>query len=256
VVVFLAHHGFPASADGILAEFAGSAQRACFCTCEEKFSLSPAISSNFFGMKLRGSSRWLVILAIAAIPFALAWRVDNRQRGAMAHTAAEKIVLTGLPNAGKVSDFLYRGAQPRGAGFQELKRLGVSIVVDLRSSTDQQGSEQRVVESLGIRHVAIPTNGWLGPTDQQVATFLKLLRDNAGKKAFVHCYFGDDRTGAMVAAYRMAEQRWTADQAYNEMREFHFHTYLVVIGHYVKNFPATFATGPAFASLRTAAPAN
>jgi len=159
--------------------------------------------------------------------------------------------MPGIPNAGIVSDSLYRGAQPRDAAYKELQRLGISIVIDLRSSASEQVDEQRAVESLGMRHIAIPTSGFFGPTDDQVAMFLNLLRGSQGKKTFVHCYFGDDRTGVMVAAYRMAEQHWTADQAYNEMRVFHFHRHLIFMGHYVKSFPANFVVGPAFASLRT-----
>jgi hypothetical protein len=49
----------------------------------------------------------------------------------------------------------------------------------------------------------------------------------------------------------MAEQHWTANQAYNEMRVFHFHLHLIFMGHYVKSFPADFAVGPAFTPLRT-----
>jgi len=46
------------------------------------------------------------------------------------------------------------------------------------------------------------------------------------------------------------EQHWTPDQAYNEMRFFHFHTYLILMGHYVKSFPFNFAIDPAFSALR------
>jgi tyrosine-protein phosphatase SIW14 len=214
-------------------------------------------------MKSRSYLRLILILALAAILCALAWRIYRAHEDAIAESydrtvsaLGEKLDLPGVPNAGKVSDSLYRGAQPRDAGYQQLQRLGVSIVVDLRSTGSAQAAEQHAVESLGMRHVSIPTNGFSGPADNEVATFLQLLRDNPGKKIFVHCYFGDDRTGVMVAAYRMAEQHWTADQAYNEMRVFHFHSYLILMGHYVKVFPANYAIGPAFVPLRSAAPRN
>ncbi len=203
------------------------------------------------------------ILALAALLCVLALRIYSAHEDAVnasyAKTItglAEKLAVPGIPNAGRVSDLLYRGAQPRDAGYQQLQRLGVSIVVDLRTSPSVQAAEQRAVESLGMRHVAIPTSGFFGPTDNQVAAFLQLLRDNPGKKTFVHCYFGDDRTGVMVAAYRIAEQHWTVDQAYNEMRVFHFHRHLIFLGHYVKYFPGNFMTSPAFASLRNSAAAK
>ena len=170
-------------------------------------------------------------------------------------TFGEKLKVRGIPNAGKVSDTLYRGAQPRAAGYQRLKDLGVSIVVDLRN-TGSKSPEKNLVESLGMRYVSIPTSAYLGPSDNQVARFLQLRRDNPNDRIFVHCYFGDDRTGVMIATYRMAEQHWTADQAYNEMRFFHFHTYLILMGHYVKAFPFNFAISPAFSAVRTPNPAS
>jgi tyrosine-protein phosphatase SIW14 len=170
-------------------------------------------------------------------------------------TFGEKLKVQGVPNAGKVGDTLYRGAQPRDLGYQQLKDLGVSIVVDLRN-TEPKSPERIIVEGFGMRYVGLPTSAFFGPTDNEVATFLKLIRDNPKQKIFVHCYFGDDRTGVMIAAYRMAEQHWTADQAYNEMRFFHFHTYLILMGHYVKDFPATFAISPAFMAIRDPNPAS
>jgi tyrosine-protein phosphatase SIW14 len=164
-------------------------------------------------------------------------------------TFGEKLKVRGVPNAGKVGERLYRGAQPRALGYQQLKDLGVNIVVDLRN-TGPKSPERGTVETLGMRYVSIATSAFFGPTDDEVATFLKLIRDNPQQKIFVHCYFGDDRTGVMIATYRMADQHWSASQAYNEMRFFHFHTYLVLMGHYVKAFPANFEISPAFAEIR------
>jgi len=169
--------------------------------------------------------------------------------------AVQRLQITGVENAGKISDFLYRGAQPRGAGYEELKRLGVSIVVDLRNSKPVKSDggetrEQVKVEAAGMRYVKISTSAFFGPTESQVATFLQLLRDNEQQKVFVHCYFGDDRTGVMVATYRIAMDHWTSDEAYNEMRAYHFHKHLILMGHFVKLFPAEFALSPVFATLR------
>ncbi|MBV9886673.1 MAG: tyrosine-protein phosphatase [Acidobacteria bacterium] len=169
--------------------------------------------------------------------------------------AVQRMQIKGVENAGKISDFLYRGAQPRGEGFQELRNLGVAIVVDLRNSkpVKNEGGETREqlrVERAGMRYVEIPTSAFFGPTESQVATFLQLLHDNEKQKVFVHCYFGDDRTGVMVATYRIAVDHWTSDEAYNEMRAYHFHKHLILMGHFVKLFPAQFALSPIFATLR------
>jgi protein tyrosine phosphatase (PTP) superfamily phosphohydrolase (DUF442 family) len=166
-------------------------------------------------------------------------------------TIARKLAVSGLPNLGEVSSTLYRGAQPTQEGFQKLAEMGVGIVVDLRER-GREVERQQVVK-LGMRYVAIP---WycFHPEDKDLARFLRLLRDNRGKKVFVHCQTGDDRTGMMIAAYRMAEQGWTAEEAMKEMVAYGFtsshHLICPGLSSYEARFSRRFKTSPAFRDLR------
>jgi protein tyrosine phosphatase (PTP) superfamily phosphohydrolase (DUF442 family) len=212
--------------------------------------------------KRRAVTLSITIFCAIAILFAVGLRMYSAHKDKVAAryakrvpVAVERLTIRGVENAGKISDFLYRGAQPRGDGYDELKKLGIAIVVDLRNSkpVKRDGGETREqvkVEAAGMRYVEIPTSAFLGPTQIQVATFLQLQHDNEKQKIFVHCYFGDDRTGTMVATYRIAMDHWTSDEAYNEMRAYHFHKHLIVMGHFVKVFPALFDLSPVFARLR------
>src|SRR5581483_4635587 len=125
----------------------------------------------------------------------------------------------GLPNFGEVTPTLYRGAQPSREGLEELAKMQVAIVVDLRASRNEV--EARTAERLGMQYVSIP---WrcAAPRDDRLASFLKLVRENKGKKIFVHCQLGNDRTGMAIAAYRMSEENWTAEDAMQEMQAFGF----------------------------------
>lgn len=135
----------------------------------------------------------------------------------------EKLQLPGIHNAGKINDVLYRGAQPKEAGLTELKKLGVTTIVDLRGEDRQKVDwERSQAAQLGIRFVHIPVSGWSPPSDEQVAKFLALFRDDPHQKVFVHCRFGDDRTGVFVATYRMVVDKWPPEQALGEMYFFGF----------------------------------
>lgn len=166
-------------------------------------------------------------------------------------TIARKLAVEGVPKLGEVSPALYRGAQPTRKGFQKLAEMGISIVVDLRER-GRKGEREEVTD-LGMRFVAIPWNCF-HPQDTDIARFLKLLRDNRGKKVFVHCQTGDDRTGLMIAAYRMAEEGWTAEEAKKEMITYGFtsihHLYCPGLASYEARFPERFKTAPAFRDLR------
>jgi protein tyrosine phosphatase (PTP) superfamily phosphohydrolase (DUF442 family) len=139
---------------------------------------------------------------------------------------AERISLPGVPNAAKVSDQLFRGAQPELSSLPRIKSLGVTTIVDLRlESSKIRENERHVAESLGLRFVHIPVGGFSNPSSEQLAQFFWLVRETPLPKIFVHCQFGDDRTGVFIASYRIAFQHWSADQALAEMYAFGFNGY-------------------------------
>jgi protein tyrosine/serine phosphatase len=156
-----------------------------------------------------------------------------------------------LPNFGEATGTLYRGGQPTKNGFRILAKRGVNIVVDLRGSRE---SERKIVTRLGMQYVALPWRCFL-PKDIVFAQFLTLVWKNPGKKIFVHCRMGDDRTAMMIASYRMAQEGWSAEKAEKEMERngFNFaHRRLIcpTLSSYEEDFPHRFKTNPAFRSLR------
>ena len=84
-----------------------------------------------------------------------------------------------------------------------------------------------------------------------------MLRDNPNKKVFVHCRLGDDRTGMMIAAYRMAEG-WRANDAMREMQAFGFsraHRLICPrLAGYEHSFPKRLKNDPAFEGVRSLPP--
>ena len=116
----------------------------------------------------------------------------------------------GLPNLHRVTDSLYRGAQPPVEGFVELKAMGIKTVLNLRSfHTDDLGNS-------GLRYFKIPENTW-HPEEEDVVEFLKIVSDTNNLPIFVHCKHGSDRTGTMFAIYRIVIQGWTKEEAIREM---------------------------------------
>ena len=162
-----------------------------------------------------------------------------------AQTAAPRVKLAGLPHFGTVSTQLYRGAQPENSGFAELKKIGIDIVVNFRDEPDEIARERTAVEGQGMRYVSIPWRGKQDPKPEQVAEFLELLRANPNKKVFAHCQRGAERTGVMVACYRISRENWTSERALNEMEEFRFRG--LRFGHlkkFVRDFPSLLLSDP------------
>lgn len=143
--------------------------------------------------------------------------------------------MIGVSNFGEVNSHLYRGGQPKGTGYTNLKKMGIDVVIDLRLSG--KDTEKKFVNKAGMQYVAIPWH-CMFPKDKHVVKFLSVLEENKGKKVFVHCRYGDDRTGMMIAAYRMAVERWTPEEARKEMEKFGFHRLVCPrLGPYEHDFP-------------------
>ena len=133
-----------------------------------------------------------------------------------------KVSSVPLENFGKVNEHYYRGSQPDGEGFAELKRLGIKTVIDLRK--DSRAEEPGQVRDLGMQYFNIPLKASQAASPEQTEYFLKLVNDSANWPVYVHCKGGRHRTGALTAAYRITHDGWTADQAYEEMKKYDFNS--------------------------------
>jgi uncharacterized protein (TIGR01244 family) len=125
----------------------------------------------------------------------------------------------------QVDEHLYRRAQPTELGLTRLHQLGIRTILNIRDEGDAAvENERRLVESLGMRFVHIPIKdgnifNWSRriPTDT-VRRFFDVLGSVPGP-VFIHCKRGTDRTGALVAIYRIARNGWDAARALQEANE-------------------------------------
>lgn len=142
-----------------------------------------------------------------------------------------------LPNFQKVDDHVYRGAQPTDSGFQDLARLGIKTVIDLRDIGEHsQANERKAVTDLGMRYVNIPMHGMSMPKDDQVAAVEAIFNDSASGPVFVHCKRGADRTGMVVAVYRISHDQWENRKALDEAKSHGMSFFARALQHYVMDF--------------------
>jgi protein tyrosine phosphatase (PTP) superfamily phosphohydrolase (DUF442 family) len=125
----------------------------------------------------------------------------------------------GVPNFQKVNDSLYRGGQPTQEGFKSLASIGVKTVLDLREPGEHStGKEEAWVRADGMRYISLPLKGMVAPADADVAKALAILNDPAAGPVFVHCRRGADRTGTILACYRISHDHWNNQSALKEAR--------------------------------------
>lgn len=172
----------------------------------------------------------VLVLAIACLAFKygfmLSSSVANKHRDLEALAAsgakwAAKLDVPGLPNLHKVSDTLFRGAQPTEQGIKRMPELGIKTIVNLRLLH----SDRKLAAQLNLNYQHIPVETW-DPDSPEIVRFLKIVTDPSLAPVFVHCKHGADRTGTMCAIYRIVVEGWTKEQAIAEMTKggFNFHS--------------------------------
>lgn len=152
------------------------------------------------------------------------------------------IAIRGVPNFHRVNAGLYRGAQPDAAGIQALAAQGVKTIINLRMADEAWADEAAVARSHGIGYLNIPLRGLSGPTAAETAKVLDSIASSPGP-VFVHCRRGADRTGTMIACYRIEHDGWTPQAAQREATEHGMRWAQIGMRHFIARFAAR-ATSP------------
>lgn len=114
----------------------------------------------------------------------------------------------------RVDELLFRSAQLDGSYAAKLHELGIKSIVNLRHFS--RGGDRRAFgDQFWLANK--PLQSWeIKPA--QIADVLRTIRERQKKGAvLVHCYHGADRTGLVVAMYRVIYQGWSLDAARSEM---------------------------------------
>lgn len=148
-------------------------------------------------------------------------------------TWAVPIVKKNLPNLFKVSDTLYRGAQPTRAGFLELNKMGIKTIINLR----EHHTDKKLITGMGFNYFAIPTST-TKPDKARYQKALDIMNNPAMQPVFVHCLHGADRTGTAVALYRITVQKWQTEEAIKELQQggYGHHAMFKDIIKFIRNF--------------------
>jgi len=160
-----------------------------------------------------------------------------------------------IENFHQIDQQVYRGAQPGAEGFQYLSKIGVKVVLDLREHDSRSAAEERAVTANGMRYVNVPMTGMTPPTDAEISKILGLLEDPAQGPVFVHCKRGADRTGAVIAAYRIDHDKWENARALSEAMGDRMSHWQFQRQAFIRTFKGN-STTTAAAVAATPAPAN
>lgn len=157
----------------------------------------------------------------------------------------------GMKRFFELSPSLYRGAVPSKDDLAALKQWGIKTIIDFQMRPNPK--EKEIADGLGIHYIDIP---WTAHLNKAMAfhyihtvsvKFLEILSVRENLPVYVHCYHGRERTGTMIAVYRMAIENWSYKKARDEMLSFgvnkflHFNLFI-----YLKRFRKLLDKNPSF----------
>lgn len=120
---------------------------------------------------------------------------------------------TSFKNLYKINDSVFRSEQPSKKGFIELELAGIETIISFRrlrnDSTKARGTDLELI------HLPLQTKKI---KESDIIMALKAIIE-APKPLLIHCWHGSDRTGVVVAAYRMVFENWSKEKAIAEFRQ-------------------------------------
>jgi tyrosine-protein phosphatase SIW14 len=123
-----------------------------------------------------------------------------------------------LPNFHKINENLYRGGQPTAEGIRKLAQMGIKTIINFRDARENVHREKEHAEANGIRFINLHLSNWFASKDEEIHKIIEVIRNPEHYPVFIHCKRGADRTGTVVAVYRMLHDGWTATQANREAK--------------------------------------
>jgi protein tyrosine/serine phosphatase len=128
-----------------------------------------------------------------------------------------------------VDNLVFRGGRPSTDGSMGwLAHHGVHTVINLQGEgfqwipgekSSQIEDERQLADSFHLRYLHMPVSpgGELDAKEQRmVLDIVAQLEDPASTPVYVHCNVGADRTGIVVAAYRILHENCSYEQALRE----------------------------------------
>ena len=122
-----------------------------------------------------------------------------------------RIISDNLENWYKVDGLVYRSEQPDDKGMADIERFGIRRVLNLR----EFHSDDDEAEATNLKTFRIPMNAAKIKNTDVIAA-LKIIKSSS-QPILVHCWHGSDRTGTIVAMYRIVEQGWSKESALDEL---------------------------------------
>jgi len=172
--------------------------------------------------------KWILCLAVIPLLSSPGFAADARLRP---QSWATPVVSEHLHNWYQVDQLVYRSGQPDAEAMAEAEKFGIRRVLTLREYHD----DEEETKASGLHIFRIPMDAAKIKNEDVVAA-LKIIKAS-DEPILVHCWHGSDRTGTVIAMYRIVEQGWSKEAALDELKHggYGYHAIYGNIIDYINN---------------------
>lgn len=146
-------------------------------------------------------------------------------------TWAQPVKSKYVENFYKVDKGVYRSGQPSAEAFKEMEKLGIKEVLNLRNYHSDKDEAAGTKLKLSRVAMSASSSEW-----DELVEALRIIKNRKGP-IVIHCWHGSDRTGLVVALYRLVFQGWTKEEALDELEHggYGYHTIYGNIKTFIQN---------------------
>ena len=177
-----------------------------------------------FIYQLKVSKKLILVLPLLFAMVAVDVNLNPRFLLADGETVLEKLKRF-VPRFAEVTPGVYRSGLLHEEVAPLLKDLGIKTVINLDDNEKRAKKEEEFLKLFGIYMIWIPWSGFNYPKNEVIEKSLALINTPDLQPILVHCQRGSERTGLTIACWRIAQEKWSAKQAYEEMRSYGFRTF-------------------------------
>jgi tyrosine-protein phosphatase SIW14 len=141
-----------------------------------------------------------------------------------------------LPNFHQINENLFRGGQPTAEGIKQLAELGIKTIINFRDKGEKVRREKEHAEKHGLRFINLHLSNWFASRDEEIHAIIEVIKNPANQPVFIHCKRGADRTGTVIAVYRMLFDNWTDKEANREAKKHGIGWWQVWMKDYIKDY--------------------
>lgn len=126
----------------------------------------------------------------------------------------------------QISPLLYRGSRPSASDLPLLTGKGIRVIVSLEGPDEDAKEAREFAPGIEVHSMPIsPLEIYMTGISEQYLVSIVRQMSSALVPILVHCQHGEDRTGLIVAAWRV-KTGWPKQMAWQEAKDFGYRWYL------------------------------